>query len=482
MALFVLVLGILTGGLLWRDHGVNETLLVRAYQVLEHGHPVEAEALFKPLLEQSNKEVKSQGYIGLAAVAFARGDYTLSLEFARIAEELDPEVVYSHVLRGHMLLHQGKTTEAAEAYRTATEKTHGFPWQRAIAHNRLGRIYTAQGNVQQAIVHFDRALNQPLNDTQEKALAYANKGYVLAKQGQPLEALTLYQQAQMLNPNDQLIPTLLREAERRVQDTQDKEKQQRIDTLVAELLQKHRQGVASQQPADTWTSAPLTLAFLPLQVRGALSARAGEEDAFLLRLADALQTTGRIIVVERELLDTMLAELQLSTVELMSPQVTLRMGRLLAARLLASGSMVRHGSETQLSLRIVETESTRLQAAITEIMDSPHEMDSITKQFSTTLLQKLQAAYPLQGRIVQVASDGIVLNIGAMQGVTTGMRLEVFGVEAPVHIAGIVLGARPPSMGLVEVTEVQERVAQAKILQHTAAFEPGWKVKEIPGQ
>ena len=56
------------------------------------------------------------------------------------AEVLDPEVVYSQVLRGHLLWQQGKTTEAATAYRTATEKTHGLPWQQAIAYDRLGRL------------------------------------------------------------------------------------------------------------------------------------------------------------------------------------------------------------------------------------------------------------------------------------------------------------------------------------------------------
>jgi curli biogenesis system outer membrane secretion channel CsgG len=60
----------------------------------------------------------------------------------------------------------------------------------------------------------------------------------------------------------------------------------------------------------------LTLAFLPIQVRGTVSARAGEEDFLFLRLVEALQATGRIVVVERDLLEKALTELKLSAGEL----------------------------------------------------------------------------------------------------------------------------------------------------------------------
>ena len=42
-------------------------------------------------------------------------------------------------------LNQGKAAEALVAYRTATAKPHTLPWQQAIAYDRLGRLYAAQG-------------------------------------------------------------------------------------------------------------------------------------------------------------------------------------------------------------------------------------------------------------------------------------------------------------------------------------------------
>ena len=106
-----------------------------AYQALEQGDLDKAAALFQQLISQAEPQLQSQGYTGLAAVAWVRGEAQQTLARAAQAEVLDPEVVYSHVLRGHLLWQQGKTTEAATAYRTATAKTHGLPWQQAVAYD-----------------------------------------------------------------------------------------------------------------------------------------------------------------------------------------------------------------------------------------------------------------------------------------------------------------------------------------------------------
>jgi tetratricopeptide (TPR) repeat protein len=325
-------------------------------------------------------------------VAWARGDAQQTLERAVQAEVLDPEDVYSHVLRGHLLWQQGKTTEAATAYRTATEKTHGLPWQHAVAYDRLGRMYAAQGDLQQALEQYDKALSQHANGHPVTAITYTNKGHVLATLGQFQDALESYRHAQQLNPADRLNAALLHEIERRASAVQDREKQERIDQLVASLLQAYREGRQAPEHGDGWTSVPLTLAFLPVQTQGTPSPRAGEEDALLLRVADALQATGRMTVLERDIMDKILAELQLSASALIDPHVAVRVGRILAARLLATGTLTRRGTEAQLSLRVVETETTRLRAAVTALLAPSLGLEASADQLATTLVQKLRAA------------------------------------------------------------------------------------------
>ena len=146
-----------------------------------------------------------------------------------------------------------------------------------------------------------------------------------------------------------------------------REKQERIDQLVASLLQAYKEGKQSPEQGDGWTSVPLTLAFLPVQTQGTPSPRAGEEEVLLRRLADALQATGRITVLERDILDKILAGLQLSASALIDPHVSVRVGRILAARLLATGTLTRSGAEVQLRLDGKEIGSQLLPVGVTEI-------------------------------------------------------------------------------------------------------------------
>ena len=193
------------------------------------------------------------------------------------------------------------------AYRTATTKAHGLPWQYVVAYNRLGRLYAMQGDTMQALEHYDKALSQQANGHPDTVLAYTNKGYILATLGKFQEAAAHYKQAQQRNPADRLSAALLHEIEQRARAAQDREKQERIDQLVASLLQAYKEGRQPPEQGDGWTSAPLTLAFLHLHTQGTPSPRAGEEEVLVLRLTDALQATGRITVLERDILDKILA-------------------------------------------------------------------------------------------------------------------------------------------------------------------------------
>jgi tetratricopeptide (TPR) repeat protein len=446
----------------WGDSSEPGTL-PEAYQALTHHDWPKAEALFQQLTAAPQKRVQSQGYAGLAAVAFARHDSRHALAFARQAEELDPEIAYTRVIRGHILLSQGKPDDAAAAYRTATEKLLATPWQRAMAHNHLGQLAAAQGDAPAALAHYDRAIGQQ----RDMVAVYTNKGYVLDKLGKRQEAVELYRQALQVAPQDPLTTTLLREAERREQLSRDTEQQQRLDALVARLAQVYRDGKVPERPAaerDEWTSIPITLAFLPLQTKGTLPARAGDEDFIILSLTQALKASGRITVVEREVLDKLLSEIGLSAAGLVDPQVALRVGRILAARLMITGSLTHLGEAGRLSLRVLETDSTNILTTVTEPFETPAAIDGILQRTAVTLLDTLRQEYPLQGRIVHVTPAGITVNIGARHGVSAGLVLQVWDNTTP--------------MGLVEITTVEPLSAHGRILQQREAVQPGWKVKE----
>jgi CHAT domain-containing protein/tetratricopeptide (TPR) repeat protein len=454
--------------------------LTPAYQALEQGHIGDAQTRFQQLVEQPEKPIQSQGYVGLAAVALAQGDYAKALDWAQQAESLDPEVVYTHVVRGNVFLNQGKVAEATAAFRTATTKANGLPWQKAAAYDRLGRIYADQGEATQALDQYDKALQQ----RQDMAEVMANKAHLLTTLGKHEEALELYRRARQLDPDDPLTTALWQEAEGRQQLAEDTERQQRLDQLVTELLQTHQAGQTRQPAGDGWTSPPLTLAFLDFRYQGPPTARAGQADFLLLRMTQALQADGRVVIVDRALLDKLLAELKLSTSELADPQAALRVGRILSARLIATGSFVNAGETGQFNVRLIETETTRVKAATTEMVTQPEQLSGVIEQVAQALLAKLRQAYPLQGRIVQTTPEGVFLNLGAERGMAPGLVLQVFGKENPLEIDGKVVGYRREQVGFLEVVSVDGQFAQAKVLQlePQTTLQQGWKVKEVEEQ
>jgi tetratricopeptide (TPR) repeat protein len=380
--------------------------------------------------------------------------------------------------QGHLLYNQGRLDEALIAYRHITDKSTSTPGQQAMAYNRLGQIYTVQGNVAQALECYDKAISQ----RQDMAVAYANKAYLLEQLGRRQEALVSYRQALQLSPNDVLTTTLFSETQRRAQLALDKEKQERIDRLVAELLQLHKEGRQPSSPSDDWTSPPLTLAFMDMQIQGTPSPRAGEPEFFGLRLTQAMRTHERLQLVEREVMDKLLAELKLSAAALTESQTALQVGKLLAARLIATSTFRRSGETGQIGVRLIETETGRIQAMVTETFETSETLDRAVAQLSQTLLTQMRQRYPLQGRIARLTPEVVTLDIGAAQGVTSGVTLQVFGSEEPIERNGKVVDYHRLPVGLVEVTHVAAQFAQARVLEQTVALQAGWKVQEVQQQ
>jgi hypothetical protein len=99
-------------------------------------------------------------------------------------------------------------------------------------------------------------------------------------------------------------------------------------------------------------------------------------------------------------------------------------------------------------------------------------------QVAQQLVQDLHRAYPLRGRVQQASGqDRVVLNIGAWHGVTPGLVMQVFDDTA---LAETGQEGTHTQVGRIEVTHVDARTAQGRILEQTRAFAPESKVQEVP--
>jgi hypothetical protein len=221
----------------------------------------------------------------------------------------------------------------------------------------------------------------------------------------------------------------------------------------------------------------LTLAFVDFRRRDALAARAGEAEFVMLSVTHALRTSGRVVIVEREVLHKVLAELKLSVSDIVDSQTALRPGRVLAARLLAIGSFTPTGKMGLFSMRLVETETSLVNVDVVDMVEAPVELGAIVERATGKLLQEIRRAYPLRGRIERLTTQGhIVLNIGARQGVTPGLMLQVFESDGPPTATDTAIHI---PVGRIEVTHVELQRAVCRVLEQNGVMQPGGKVQEV---
>jgi hypothetical protein len=245
-------------------------------------------------------------------------------------------------------------------------------------------------------------------------------------------------------------------------------RRERVDRLVQEMARDYREGKMRPLPApsDGWTSVPLTLALIGLEEQGQAPEVAGETRFMALKLSEALGKSPRVQVVERDILEKLLEELKLSSSELADPSTALRIGKLLSARLILTGYIMRMGDEKQVGIRITETETTAVKGALSSTIGKEAKIVDAVDPLGREILERIRLAYPVKGRIVSAEGVQVEFNIGSREGVSPGMRL-------------MALGPKGEPLGDIEITQVTEERSTGQIVKGTGPFYPHGRVEEI---
>jgi len=460
----------------------NELLLTagpieNAYLKLKSGNIEEAEKQFRILLESLGAESLS-GYEGLAATFFQRGDYQKAQKLCERVINSDSKNIYAHVIIGNISFNQGDLHAAIQAYTTASQGKNGFVWQKAEAYNRLGRIYSEQNQTETALSFYDKAIELD----PENSEAMSNKGFLLVGLGKNEEAIASYRKSLKRNPDDEFSAFLLNQSLIKEKGAADRARQDRIDKIVDELTErfkKQKPETKPAYPADTWTSRPITITLLDFQNRVSISVRAGENEYLAAILTQLFQETERISVVERELIDKLMQELNLSSSGLADFTTALKLGKIIGARFIATGNVMRLGGEMQVTLRLIETETSTITGAFTKIDDRSADLNAIAKSFVKKINQTLIEKFPLQGKLASVDGEEVILNIGAKAGVRAGLKMDVFQEAEPIIMDGREIGKRKVQVGKIEIMTVEEDMSTGKIINKISEFMKGQKTLEL---
>jgi hypothetical protein len=212
---------------------------------------------------------------------------------------------------------------------------------------------------------------------------------------------------------------------------------------------------------DGWTSPPLTLWVMDFNAEG-YSLKESQEHLIASGITDQLLQHSRAQLIERALFDKLIEELRLGSSNLIDGRTALSLGRLFASRIILKGQILYSGPNIQVSMRLIETETGQISAAVNESFGSATPDSLLTEKLSQELLKKLKKLYPLRGRILGTQGGMIRLNIGEMAGVKIGQRFRVMDGDA-----------------ILEILSIEQDESLAKIADGRAPLQPDLRVEAI---
>lgn len=436
----------------------------KAFALLQNGKSSEAEQAF--LLLAQDQGGAAQGDEGLAAVYFETGKLDQAKQKAAQAIQQDPNRMYARVVLGKIAVAGQQMEEARDQFLQASRSQNGLDWQRAVAFNELGRVYAALNDNQGAIHSYTEAAKLNPNMVE----ARANEGALLARAGRYDEARVALETAGKINPNDAMVATLLNDVISRQQLAQDAQRQAQLRETINDLIARAERNPPAVAPAqDEWTSRPLTITFLGLRSAGVIPGREGEDEFLLLKITQAFQADKRIEVVDRSMIDALLNELKLSSSDLADKNTALKLGRLLSARLIATGSIIRDADSVQISIQVIETETSQVKVAIAEPLDRKLSQPQIADKISELLLKAIKKQFPVRGEVSKVEGKTLILNLGSNVGLAAGTKLNLVDPR---------LTGDERILGTIEVTEVRATDATATSGNSKLRILSGVKVEE----
>lgn len=449
-----------------------------AYSQLKGGQKVEAEKSFRGMAASSDKQLALQGKEGLAEILFQQGHKDEALKMADQVLAVEPTRTMANLVKGK-ILHakgQGEGAEKHLVLASADGSKNDFSWQKAEANLALGNLNMGQKKSSIALKSYKKAAKE----NPYFAEALSNQGVALQKMGQPEEALKVLQKLKRVNPSDRLVHSLLRQAQAAIAQKQDLERQKYIQSIVNDLVTRFKSQKGTAQGKERWTSPVGAVSILGFQnnVQGILMGRIGMEGLLKDELARELSKR-QVSVVEREVIDKVLTELKLGSSDLANPKTRTKLGKITAAHVLATGSFYDAKQGSIATMRLVETETTDIFLALSYKDKKALNPTQLAALWADKIQAKIKDKFPLQGLIVKVKSNEVIINLGGRHAVSEGMVFNVLNDGEPIDLGDGEIEYDFQQVGRIEVTRVRNKLAFAKVLSKQGDWNKGQKITVV---
>ncbi len=450
-----------------------KALMTKGYAALKAGKTSEAEKIFTGLANGKGISVV-YGKEGLAAVYARKGDPAKALKLAEEVEKIAPERTYASIIKADILYAKNKKADAQTEYAKAAQKKEGESFQKALAYNKLGRLYAGAKDYKGSRELYDKAVE--LDPYYVEAMA--NKGVTYEKEGDYDKAIASYKEGEAAIKGDAYTKILAARATEMVKLQKDTQRRELINKYVDDLVKQYKEQKKSAAPKDDWTTPITTLAFVDFEEKGALGERDGISTVLTTDLADKLNSSGRVKAVDRIIMDRLLEELKIGSSGLADQETQLKLGKVLAARVLGTGVIFNLPDVSLLRMRLIDTETTGITKVINRDIGTDERFEDNINSLNRELLAAVIKEYPIKGYVVTNKEGNLMINVGSNQGVVTGTKFNIIEEQPATEYKGRVLKASPKIVGEIEVVSTELDFSNAKIIRHERAVSQDDKIIE----
>ena len=454
----------------------EKALMTKGYAALKAGKTNEAEKIFTGLANGKGISVV-YGKEGLAAVYARKGDPTKALKLAEEVEKIAPERTYASIIKADILYAKNKKAEARTEYAKAAQKKEGESFQKALAYNKLGRLYAGAKDYKGSRELYDKAVE--LDPYYVEAMA--NKGVTYEKEGNYDKAIASYKEGEAAIKGDAYTKILAARATEMVKLQKDAQRRELINKYVDDLVKQYKEQKKADKKAskDDWTTPITTLAFVDFEEKGALGERDGISTVLTTDLADKLNSSGRVKVVDRIIMDRLLEELKIGSSGLADPETQLKLGKILAARVIGTGVVFNLPDVSLLRMRLIDTETTAIAKVINQDIGTDDRFEDNVNSINRELLATVIKEYPVKGFVVTNKGGNLMINVGSNQGVVTGTKFNIIEEQAAIEYKGKQLKASPKIVGEIEVTATELDFSNARIVRQDRPVVTDDKIVEM---
>lgn len=379
--------------------------------------------------------------------------------------KIQHKLPYLH-LKGVVFQRKNDYAQAETAFNEALQQASFFNFQRLAVFDDLGRLYAARGEFERARDVYTKAVAAVDTKSVGSSDFHTNRAVTEMNTGDSNAAAESVKQALEVNPSDEVALYLQKKLA-------EKESQSTIDRIKAtmDMIKDVGQQISSvKDKVDRWTSTPLIITILPLENANPYSGRLGVENMWGDELVDALHGTTAFPVVDRDSLEAILREHQLSASELGSNEARLKLGSILPASILARGSMQVDGDTLTMTMRLIDVQTSEVVGILNQQVTNG-QRGELWGGLATKIDSTLRDSFPVRGTIVSGESGVFEINVGKCHGLSKNHLINIY--QGPAQGSARLLARKPP-LATAQVTDMDKFSAVIQVQDPGAAVQPGW--------